>query len=190
MAMRIGVLAALFFVPTSLAAELESRVLTTYLSQDMLETAVRTEGWTEVPLPVKGGVRKGDVVRLWAGGLIDRGNGEQPGKNANPPSGPGTTASALVAASAPSSANSKSLALSGNPAHRFALLVKTESLGPQPCLAEGKPLELKLTKEKERLWIGFNDEKGRYQDNHLGRGKRHEWNPLWIRLEVVRIIVD
>src|SRR6266480_3662587 len=69
------------------AADVESRVLTHYVPQDLLETAVRTEGWTEVPLNVKGGVRKGDVVRIWAGGSLDRGNGEQPGANVNGPVG-------------------------------------------------------------------------------------------------------
>src|SRR5260370_20146165 len=69
------------------AAELESRVLTHYVPQDLLETAVRTEGWTEVPLNVKGGVRKGDVVRIWCGGSIDRGNGDGPGENVNAPTG-------------------------------------------------------------------------------------------------------
>ena len=34
------------------------------------------------------------------------------------------------------------------------------------------------------------DEKGRYNDNHLGKGKRHELDPLWLRVEVVRITVD
>jgi len=42
----------------------------------------------------------------------------------------------------------------------------------------------------ERLWVGFNDERGRYRDNHLGRGLRHEFDPLWVRVEVVRIVVD
>ena len=69
------------------AAELESRVLTHYVPQDMLETAVRKEAWTEVPLKVKGGVRKGDVVRIWTGGSIDRGNGDGPGQNVAGPDG-------------------------------------------------------------------------------------------------------
>src|SRR5437763_9771573 len=69
------------------AADVESRQLTHYLPQDFLETAVRTEGWAEVTLAVKGGVRAGDVVRVWAGGSIDRGNGDQPGQNANGPDG-------------------------------------------------------------------------------------------------------
>ena len=47
-----------------------------------------------------------------------------------------------------------------------------------------------MTKDKEKLWIGFNDEKGRYQDNHLGKGRRHELDPLWVRIEVVRMTVD
>ena len=42
----------------------------------------------------------------------------------------------------------------------------------------------------EKLWLGFNDARGRYQDNHLGKGLRHEFDPLWVRIEVVRIIVD
>src|SRR5262245_23487646 len=69
------------------AAEVESRQLTHYIPQEFLEAAVRKEGWTEAPLEVKGGVRKGDVVRIWAGGSIDRGNGEQPGQNVNGPAG-------------------------------------------------------------------------------------------------------
>src|SRR6516164_10601532 len=79
-------LAISLFLP---AAELESRQLTHYVPQDLLEKAVRTEGWTEIPLAVKGGTRKGDVVRIWTGGLIDRGNGDQPGVNVNGPNGPG-----------------------------------------------------------------------------------------------------
>src|SRR5262249_35177600 len=70
----------------ALGADVESRVLTHYLPQDLLETVVRKEGWTELTLNVKGGVRKGDVVRIWAGGSIDRG-GDQPGENVNGPDG-------------------------------------------------------------------------------------------------------
>src|ERR1700738_385751 len=70
------------------AADVESRVLTHYVPQDLLEAAVRKEGWTEVPLAVKGGTRKDDVVRIWAGGSIDRG-GEQPGQNVVGPAGLG-----------------------------------------------------------------------------------------------------
>jgi hypothetical protein len=159
------------------AAEVESRQLTHYLPQDFLETAVRSENWTEVPLAVKGGARKGDVVRIWAGGSIDRGNGEQPGQNVNGPAGLAT-------------AEKASYALSGEPGHAFALLFKTESAGPAKCLPPGQPLEIKLSKDKERLFVGFNDEKGRYQDNHLGKGRRHELDPLWVRVEVVRVTVD
>src|SRR5207244_7784833 len=104
------------------AAEVESRVLTHYVPQDLLETVVRKEGWTEVTLNVKGGVRKGDVVRIWAGGSIDRG-GDQPGENVNGPDAftkqPGSAAAAL--------------ALSTQPAHGYAILFKTESLGPTKC---------------------------------------------------------
>src|SRR5437899_8684319 len=86
--MRLATVLSVFFIAFAASgAELESRVLTHYVPQDLLETAVRTEGWTEVPLAVKGGVRKGDVVRIWAGGSIDRGNGEQPGQSVNGPAG-------------------------------------------------------------------------------------------------------
>src|SRR5947208_9378810 len=92
-------------VATSLfAADVESRQLTHYLPQDFLETAVRTENWTEVPLAVKGGARTGDVVRIWAGGSIDRGNGERPGQNVNGPAGFAATEKA-------------NFALSGDPGH-------------------------------------------------------------------------
>jgi hypothetical protein len=161
------------------AAEVESRVLTHYVPQDFLESVVRKETWTEVVLNVKGGVRKGDMVRIWAGGSIDRG-GDQPGENINGPNGfplrTGSEASAF--------------ALSSQPAHAYALLFKTESTGPTRCLTPGNPLELKLARDGEKLWIGFNDEKGHFQDNHLGKGKRHELDPLWVRIEVVRIVVD
>ena len=166
---------SLWLTPLS-AAEVESRQLTHYIPQDALEAAVRKEGWTEIPLAVKGGVRKGDVVRIWAGGSIDRG-GEQPGENAAGPEG-------IVLPGKPT------LVLSAEPAHAHALLFKTDVAGPTACRPPGKPLEIKLTKDDEKLWVGFNDEKGRYQDNHLGRGKRHEFDPLWVRIEVVRMTVD
>ena len=161
------------------AADVESRQLTHYLPQDFLEAAVRKEGWTEVPLNVKGGVRKGDVVRIWSGGSIDRG-GDQPGQNVNGPDG-----FPLAAGDEPAG-----LALSSEPAHAHALLFKTESSGSVRCLPPGQPLEIKLTRDREKLWLGFNDGKGRYHDNHLGKGKRHQFDPLWVRLEVVRITVD
>jgi hypothetical protein len=162
-----------------LAADVESRVLTHYVAQDFLEAAVRKEEWSEVALAVKGGggVRKGDTVRIWAGGLIDRGNGDQPGENCNGPAGCASTEHAACALSP-----DRSLA--------FALLFKTESTGPTKCGPPGKPLEITLTKDAEKLWVGFNDEKGKYQDNHLGKGKRHELDPLWVRIEVVRTVVD
>jgi hypothetical protein len=172
-----ALLLLLAFVFTVSAAEVESRVLTSYVPQDFLETAVRTDKWTEVPLAVKGGVRQGDVVRIWAGGLIDRGNGDKPGDNVNGPDG---------APAAPGS----NLALVPDTGLAYALLFKTETYGPKKCLAAGKPLEIRLTKDRERLSIGFNDERGRYLDNHLGKGRRHELDPLWVRIEVVRIIVD
>src|SRR5947209_20471910 len=159
------------------AAEVESRVLTHYVPQDLLEAAVRQEGWTELALAVKGGLRKGDVVRVWAGGSIDRGNGDRPGENVNGPEGLG-------------GGGGPSFALAPEPAQAFALLFKAEAGGVRRCLPPGKPLEITLTRDKERLWLGFNDERGRYHDNHLGKGRRHESDPLWVRVEVVRIVVD
>ncbi|MBY0527062.1 MAG: hypothetical protein K2R98_26950 [Gemmataceae bacterium] len=165
-------------VHLSLAADVESRILTTYIPQDTLETVVRTEGWTEFPLAVKGGVRKGDTVRIWAGGSIDRGNGDQPGQNVGGPQG------LTIEGSAPT------LALSQQPGHTYALLFKAEEAGLHRCLPAGKPLEIKLAKDQEKLFLGFNDEKGRYGDNHIGKGRRHELDPLWVRVEVVRTVVD
>lgn len=169
----------LVFTLAAPAADVESRVLTSYIPQDQLETIVRTEGWTEITLKVKGDVRKGDTVRIWTGGLIDRGNGDQPGENVNPPTG---VAGAQV--------NPANLAISTDIQHAYAILVKTESTGPVKPMPPGKPLEIKLTKDKEKLWIGFNDEKGRFNDNHLGKGRRHELDPMWMRIEVVRTVVD
>jgi hypothetical protein len=162
------------------AAEVESRVLTHYLPQDFLEKAVRTEGWTEVKLDVPGGLRKGDTVRLWVGGSIDRGNGDRPGDNVGGAAGPGGKAAVEPAR----------LALSAERGNAFALLVKTETTGVHRAPAAGRALEIKLTKDREQLWLGFNDEKGCYADNHLGKGRRHELDPLWVRVEVVRTIVD
>ena len=159
------------------AAEVESRRLTHYVPQDLLEAAVRAEGWTEIPLAVKGGILKGDRVRVWTGGSIDRGNGDQPGQLVNGPAGV-------------SSASAERMALSQDPAHGYALLFKSESSGPHRSQLPGQSLEIKMTRDKERLWVGFNDEKGRYHDNHLGRGRQHELDPLWVRIEVVRTIVD
>jgi len=164
-----------------LAADVESRVLTHYVPQDFLEAAVRKEDWSEVVLDVKGGVRKGDMVRIWAGGVIDRGNGDQPGQNASGPSGPEPAA---LAGPKPD------LTLAPEPALAFALLFKTDTSGLKKCLPPGKPLEIRLTEDKEKVWVGFNDERGRYYDNHIGKGLRHELDPLWVRIEVVRTIVD
>src|SRR5262249_27222068 len=179
--MRIAAfLAWVWLAGTAWTAEVESRVLTHYIPQDFLETVVRREGWTEVPLNLKGGVRKGDVIRIWAGGFIDRGNGDQPGENVAGPAGVKV---------APSLGDVKKLALSTEAGNAFALLFKTESR-INKCLAPGKPLEIKLSMDRERLSIGFNDERGRYHDNHLGKGRRHERHPLWVRIEIVRTTVD
>jgi hypothetical protein len=69
-------------------------------------------------------------------------------------------------------------------------LLKSESTSATKCLPPGKALQIKLTRDGERLSIGFNDERSRYFDNRIGRGRRHEHDPLWVRVEVVRIIVD
>src|SRR5436190_24001863 len=84
---RPALIALAVLCGASCAADLESRQLTHYVPQDFLETAVRTENWTEITLNVKGGVRKDDIVRIWAGGLVDRGDGEKPGVNVNGPEG-------------------------------------------------------------------------------------------------------
>src|SRR5437588_3657967 len=178
---RFTAFLTLILTCVAFAAEVESRQLTHYVPQDFLETAVRKEDWTEVPLAVKGGVRKGDIVLIWAGGVIDRGNGDQPGVNVYGPEG---FDPAFFDSAKPDCALSPKLE------HTYALLFKTESTGATKCLPPGKPLEIKLTQDNEKLWLGFNDLKGRYQDNHLGKGKRHELDPLWVRIEVVRITVD
>src|SRR4029077_3391758 len=82
------------------------------------------------------------------------------------------------------------LALSTEARHAFALLWKTEGPSLTKCLPAGKPLEIALTKDKEKLWVGFNDERGRFHDNHLGKGRRHELDPLWVRNEGIRMVVD
>jgi hypothetical protein len=162
------------------AADVESRLWTHYVPQDFLESVVRKEGWTEVVLAVKGGVRKGDVVRLWAGGSIDRG-GERPGENVNGPTG---------IANGAENKKGPAFALSGEAGHAYALLFKTEAPGLRKAAPAGKPLEIKLAKDGERLWVGFNDRRGAYHDNHIGKGRRHEHDPLWVRIEVVRVVVD
>lgn len=176
---NIFVIALISLGLASFAADVESRVLTTYLAQDTLEKVVRNEGWTEVPLNVAGGIREGDTIRVWAGGLIDRGNGDQPGEHCNGPAG--------ATSDLP---DAQTLALSTDPAHAYAILFKTESPGFHKPAALGKPLEIQAAKANEKLWIGFNDSRGRYIDNHLGKGRRHELDPLWIRIEVVRTVVD
>ena len=84
----------------------------------------------------------------------------------------------------------QAFALSAEPTHAFALVFKSETTTPVRCLPPGKPLEVKLSKDKEKVWVGFNDEKGHYQDNHLGKGRRHQLEPLWVRIELIRLIVD
>lgn len=174
--MRFALITILLFALTARAADVESRQLTTYIAQDTLEKIVRTEGWSELPLNVAGGIRPGDIIRVWAGGLIDRGNGDQPGENCNGPVG--------------TAADTTDPVLSTQPEHAYALLFKTTGPGLHKPAPPGKPLEIKADQANEKLWIGFNDGRGRYIDNHLGKGRRHELDPLWVRIEVVRIVVD
>lgn len=176
----IAVILAIAWVMNVSAADLESRVLTHYIPQDFLETAIRTEGWTDVPINLKGGTRKGDTIRIWAGGSIDRGNGDQPSQYVAGPQGD----------SSPQSTADRKGVLSSQPDHAYALLFKTDGSGIKKCAVPGKPLEILLTKDKEKLFVGFNDDKGRFYDNHLGKGRRHELDPLWVRIEIVRTIVD
>ena len=162
------------------AADLESRALTHYVPQDLLETIVRKEGWTEIVLKPYNGVRKGDIVRVWAGGMIDRG-GDAPGINVAGPIG---------GDAGPMGVQAAKLSLSANPKHACAILFKTDDEVPHACQPTGKPLQIPLKKDGARLWIGFNDEKGAFMDNHLGKGRRHELDPAWVRIEVIRMIVD
>src|SRR5258708_35106266 len=133
----LGFVVALGFACAALAADVESRQLTHYVPQDFLETVVRKEDWTEVTLPVKGDIRKGDVVRVWAGGSIDRGNSDRPGQNVNGPEG--------IPLSQINN-EKQAFALSAEHGHTYALLFKTESTGPMKCLPAGKPLAIKLDK--------------------------------------------
>lgn len=162
----------------SSAADLESRALTHYIPQDLLENIVRKEGWTEITLKPYDGVKKNDIARIWTGGVVDHGNGNQPGVHVAGPDG------AKV-----SPTEAAKMALSTQPDLAYALLFKTED-GVLHKPTPGKPLEIRLTKAGSRLWVAFNDQRGRYADNHLGKGRRYELDPLWVRVEVIRIIVD
>jgi len=162
--MRLAALALLFTLALAApAADVESRALTHYVPQDLLEEIVR----------------KGDIARIWAGGLIDRG-GDQPGKVVAGPAGPDGKVTMMP----------DRLVLSKDPSHAFAILFKTEDGVARKCVQPGKPLEIPLVKEGAKLWIGFNDERGQFRDNHLGKGARHELDPAWVRIEVIRIVVD
>jgi hypothetical protein len=163
------------------AAELESRALTHYIPQDLLQAIVRKEGWSEIVLKPYNGVRKGDIVRVWAGGMIDRGGGNVPGMNVCGPIGGNA---------ADMGADPARLSISTNPKHAYSILFKTDDEVAHACQPTGKPMQIPLKKDGARLWIGFNDEKGAYMDNHLGKGRCHELDPLWVRIEVIRIVVD
>ena len=179
--MRVSLVLILVLTVAVPAADLESRAMTHYIPQDFLETIVRKEGWTEIVLKPYGGVRKGDFARIWSGGMIDRGNGDRPGINVNGPSGLET------GKIMPTEANK--LALSAEPQHGFALLFKSDDGKVHKSQTPGKPLEIPL-KENGKLFIGFNDLKGQYNDNHLGKGRRYELDPAWVRVEIIRIVTD
>jgi hypothetical protein len=175
---KAAILLLLTLAITCSAADLESRALTHYVPQDLLETIVRKEGWTEIILKPYDGVKKNDIARIWTGGMIDHGNGNQPGVNVTGPDG------AKV-----SPTEAAKMALSTQPDLAYAVLFKTEE-GVLHKPVPGKPLEIRLTKAGARLWVAFNDQRGRYADNHLGKGRRYESDPLWVRVEVIRIVVD
>jgi hypothetical protein len=175
----IASVALLLAVVAAPAADVESRVQRTYLPQDTLEEIVRKEGWTEIVLKPFGGVRKGDVARVWAGGMIDRG-GDRAGITVAGPAGAEWKSSA---------SQSPPFALAPQPRLAYALLFKTDDGVLHACNVPGKPLDIVL-KEGGKLWVGFNDERGAFVDNHLGKGERHELDPLWVRVEVVRMVVD
>jgi hypothetical protein len=178
--MRVMAVALLLLLAGSTpAAEVESIVWRHYLPQDYLETVVRSEKWLPLPLDVPGGVRKGDIVRIWAGGSVDWGNCDQPGQNASGPAGPDGTPAL----------DARQLALTSDLGNAFAVLIKCDR-GVKKCFPAGKALAVPISRDKEALSIGFNDLRGHYHDNHLGRGRRNEIDPLWLRVEVVRIIVD
>jgi hypothetical protein len=158
-------------------AEIESRALTQYLAQDFLEEIVRKEGWTEIVLKPYGGIRKGDIVRIWSGGVVDYNNSNVPGEQFAAPCG--------IAGN-----NMEKFSLSADSKKAYALLFKSDEAVPYACNVAGKPLEVRMTKEGARVWLGYNDQKGQFHDNHLGRGRRHELDPLWVRVEVIRIVVD
>jgi hypothetical protein len=181
MVVSLLLLCLLSLSPWSLAADLESRALTHYVPQDFLENVVRKEGWTEVVLKPYNGVRKGDVARIWSGGMIDHGNGTQPGVHVAGPAGP---------AEPVPPAEAGKMALSQSPDQAYALLFKTEDGKIYRCQTPGKPVEVPLARDAAKLWIGFNDARDRYRDNHLGKGRRYEFDPLWVRIEVIRTIVD
>jgi len=175
-----AVVALVSFSLQAFAADLESRALTHYVPQDLLESSIRKEGWTEIVLKPYNGVRKGDIARIWSGGMIDHGNGTQPGVNVAGPSGPVTKMAA----------EASKMALSHDPEHAFALLFKAEDGRIYKCEAPGKPVQVPLARDGAKIWIAFNDVRGRYLDNHLGKGRRYEFDPLWVRIEVIRTIVD
>src|SRR5262245_33484468 len=93
----ITILAFLVVAAAGSAADLESRALTNYIPQDLLETVVRKDAWTEIVLKPYNGVRKGDVARIWSGGVIDHGGGNQPGVNVAGPEGLGAKSAAADA---------------------------------------------------------------------------------------------
>src|SRR5688572_28945963 len=128
---------------TLAAAELESRALTHYVPQDLLQTIVRKEGWTEIVLKPYNGVRKGDIARVWSGGMIDRGGGDAPGMNVCGPTGADAGTMGVDPAK---------LSISTNPKHAYSIVFKTEDDVAHACQATGKPLQIPLKIDGARLW--------------------------------------
>ena len=82
---RIVLLVILLSPLPAFAAELESRVLTHDVPTGPAGCSGPDGGLDRDRHRREGGPRKGDMVRLWAGGSIDRGSGDQPGMNVNGP---------------------------------------------------------------------------------------------------------
>jgi len=180
----LGLAAGIGILATARAAEVESRVLTHFLPQDFLENQVlRSDKCVAVDLSgLKGGIKAGDMVHIWVGGSIDWGNAHRPGLNITRPWGESLAQSTQTSGS--------DWAIAADPEFAHALVFKTETGSASRCFPEGKALSLKMTKDNEKLFIAFNDRKGCYADNHSGRGRDHVLDPLWVRVDVVRIVVD
>ena len=170
------------FTLTLSAAEMESRAQTHYVPQDLLQTIVRKEGWTEITLKPYNGVRKGDVVRVWAGGVIDRGGGDAPGINVCGPTG--------GAVHRHGGRRREVVALAPIPSTPFRSCSRPRTKSPTPAKRPANPCKSRSRRTAPACGSASTTKKGAFMDNHLGKGRRHELDPAWVRIEVIRIIVD